>query len=347
MHFSKYVSPLISMFLGAACNPVEIQEQTDVATAALRVPSASDCTPNRGDFRSERVSFAVTLLNGSSATLVGYIYNQGTYNERTLLVAAHGTSYGHQYWTAPSVNGHIYSFSCYMAYQHYAVLALDLLGTGESSGEGQFDGDQLSYDDSRHVLNQVVSQLRTGSNPLRSSFSKIVLVGHSLGAETVLGVQAENHPADALVLTGWSHIPPSTGVNLDFSPFLGTPYIHLPNPVRNAVAYSFSADPAMVAYDNNNMADVLPRGLFVPAISKIYQASQTGATTVTGKVLSQLGENDILFPAAGAGAESASFPQAQLTVQTLPTVGHAVNLHPENLYGWAQMSEWLRSNNLK
>src|ERR1044071_6806864 len=80
----------------------------------------------------ERTTFAVTLSDGNTYNVAGWLYYKGSFRNRTLLVALHGANYNHKYWDVPAINGHEYSFARYMAERKYAVLAIDQLGTGES-----------------------------------------------------------------------------------------------------------------------------------------------------------------------------------------------------------------------
>jgi len=125
-----------------------------------------------------------------------------------------------------------------------------------------------------------------------------------------------------------------------------TPYIRIDGPLRSELFFGPAADPDVITYDATHLADRLPRGVFLDGFGATYNPVLSQATQVTGKVLLQLGEHDVLFNADG-NAERASYPLAQVTAQTLPTVGHCFNLHPENRQGWSQMDAWLRQNHLR
>jgi alpha/beta hydrolase family protein len=79
----------------------------------------------------ERLVFPVSLSTGA-ANVVAYLYYHGSYANRPLQVLVHGATYNHAYWDFPAVNGEGYSYARYMAARKYAVLAVDLPGTGES-----------------------------------------------------------------------------------------------------------------------------------------------------------------------------------------------------------------------
>ena len=45
----------------------------------------------------DQVSFPVMLSDGNTYHIVGYLYYQGSYHNRTLQVALHGGNYNHTY----------------------------------------------------------------------------------------------------------------------------------------------------------------------------------------------------------------------------------------------------------
>lgn len=296
---------------------------------------------------AERHVFKVRIANGTNLKIVGYLYSRGSVRDKTLLVAVHGATYDHSYWDAPRVNQHSYSFACYMARRNYGVLAIDNLGAGESTGEGKIDGDAIRLADEWDAIGQLLTQLRAPRhNPIGCGFDKMVLVGHSFGSLAAIGAQAAGHPADALIVTGWSHMPPPGGVPVDSSVVLqlaATPYVRIAGALRTQLYFGPTADPDVIAYDAERLADQLPRGVFLDAFGAAFNPVLSRANKVTGKVLVQLAEHDALFSSDG-NAERAAYPLAQVTAQTLPRIGHSFNLHPENRQGWSLMDTWLRQN---
>lgn len=140
--------------------------------------TADSAAPGRS-IKVERVSFPVTLSDGNTYEVAGYLYYHGSYHNRTLLLALHGGNYNHKYRDVPNINGHEYSFARYMAEQKYAVLAIDQLGTGES---GKPNGDLLTLDNTANAVHQVIAQLRSGAGGVGYAFERVVTVGHSLGS---------------------------------------------------------------------------------------------------------------------------------------------------------------------
>ncbi len=309
--------------------------------------------------RADRLSFPVTLSDGHAYTVVGYLYHQGKkVHNRALQVLVHGATYDHEYWDIPSIDGHEYSYARYMADQGYNVLALDLPGAGESSKP---DGDFFGLDEAASSLHQVVSSLRTHSNPAGRGFGTIALVGHSNGSVTAIYTQATYADADALVTTGWVH--GCRGLPVDpTDPLLGAalafPYVALPGFVRAPLFYYAPfADPNVIAYDNANMANAMPRHQFLDLLSvhgDIAARCASGTATtltrsqlVTAPVLVQAGQFDLAIAPAGiinnAPTEKSFFAASpSVTVQVLPNIGHAFNGHTTNHQGWTQIDGWLR-----
>ncbi|HEX6044097.1 MAG TPA: alpha/beta hydrolase [Pyrinomonadaceae bacterium] len=295
----------------------------------------------------ERLTFPVTLSNGSAADVVGYLYYKGSFRDRTLLVAIHGATYNHKYWDVPIINGHEYSFARYMAESKYAVLAIDQLGTGESTRPD--DGDLLTVDQTASTIHQVITQLRTGEGGVGYPFARVVTVGHSLGAINAIYEQGTYHDADAVVSTGMGHVPHELPIPAELiNGMLQYEYSALPPEVRTAAFYyAPGADPDVITYDNNILSDLLARGQLLTGIIAMFDPAATRVGATTGPVLVQLGEFDVLFPASLGEGEAAYFTSASsVTVQSLAGVGHDFNTHFRNHAGWRLIDEWLQSQGL-
>ena len=298
------------------------------------------------DIKVERVSFPVRLAGGGGANIVGYLYYKGSFHNRTLLLAIHGANYNHKYWDVPVINGHEYSFARYMAEQKYAVLAIDQLGAGESTKPE--DGDLLTLDETTSGIHQVITQLRSGQNAVGYAFEKVVTVSHSLGSINAVYEQGTYHDADAVVTTGMGHVEHKLPVPQELIDFLRQfEYFAVPGELRPVMFYyAPGADPEVIQYDLDNLADFLPRAQLTTGImpSFVFDNATLRVGQVTGPVLVQLGEFDGLFPGSLAGQEAAFFTSASsVDVQALPGVGHDFNTHYRNHEGWKQMDAWLRS----
>lgn len=314
------------------------------AVAVLLTLSAAAFADQPRAVKVEQLSFPVTLSDGNTYNVAGRLYYQGSPRNRTLLVALHGANYNGKYWDVPSINGHDYSFARYMAARKYAVLAVDQLGAGESDKP---DGDLLTLAETASAVHQVVARMRSGATG--HAFGRVVLVGHSLGSINAVYAQATYADADALITTGMGHvkhdlpIPPAVIFEM-----LKEKYFPFPDDLRAALFYHApGADPEVIAYDREHLADRLPRAQLVTAIFNAFEPVENRVGSVNGPVLVQLGEHDALFPASLADGEAAFYANASgVTVQTLHGVGHDVNTHLRNHESWRLMDEWLTAQGL-
>lgn len=317
--------------------------------AALVIISALTAPALAGepqDIKVERVNFPVTLSDGHSYQVAGYLYYQGSHRNRTLLLALHGGNYNHKYWDVPEINGHGYSFARYMAARKYAVLAVDQLGTGESDKP---QGDLVTLDNTAGAIHQVIGQLRSGANEAGYAFGRVVLVGHSLGSINAIYEQGTYGDADALITTGIGHVPHALPLpDPVLFEMLQHEYFPFPDDLRAGLFYyAPGADPEVLAYDRDHLADLLPRGQLTTAIFNTFDPTKNGVPQVTGPVLAQFAEHDALFPASLAAAEPGFYTSASgVTVQSVPGVGHDVNTHYGNHASWRLMDEWLQAQGL-
>jgi pimeloyl-ACP methyl ester carboxylesterase len=299
----------------------------------------------------DRLTFPVTLPDGSNHTIVGYLYYHGSFRDRPLQVLVHGATYNHTYWDFRTVNGEAYSYARYMAApeRKYAVLAIDQLAAGESSHPE--NGLGVTLFETATALKQVIDRMRSGDNPLGYAFGRIVLVGHSAGSINAIFVQSTWRSADALVVTAARHttsFPLSLGIQTvaPFIPILAAlPYFNLPPDLRAGLFYyPPAADPAVIAADNAS-ADFWTGGqvtsTFVAFLYPLAAPEIDGVSNVNGPVLIQLGEFDALFPAGNDAAETALWSKTTPTVQTIAGIGHNFNLHLNRRQSWDGIATWL------
>ena len=173
-------------------------------------------------------------------------------------------------------------------------------------------------------------------------------VSHSLGSINAVYEQGTYHDADAVVTTGMGHVPHTLPVPQELIDYLSQfEYFAVPSELRPVMFYyAPGADPEVLRYDADNLADFLARGQLTTGILTSFNFDNAALRVgqVTGPVLVQLGEFDGLFPGSLAGGEAAFFTSASsVDVQALPGVGHDFNTHFRNHEGWRMMDEWLRS----
>lgn len=289
----------------------------------------------------KKVTFPVVLSDGNTYSIAGRLYYHRSYRNKTLQVAIHGLSYNHRYWDAPTVGGYPYSYARFMALMNYAVLAIDQLGSGESSRPA---GDLVTLSEAGSGVHQVLTSLRGKKNPLAHAFDDIVLVGHSFGSITATYVQGAYGDADALVTTGMGHVPvPSPFDPAAFAALLQQPYFTLPPEARAALFYNpLLSDPDVIARDNASLIDQIPRGFGIAFAAFQADRSLDLVDQVTSPVLVQLGEVDPIAPGSTAALEDDAWTSASsVTVQVLPAMGHDFNLHYHNVLSWLSIHGWL------
>lgn len=291
----------------------------------------------------KRAVFRVTLSGGQMYVIVGHLFQSEIRTSQTLQVLIHGATYAHQYWDIPSFNGRSYSYARYMAERGYAVLALDMLGTGESS---QPAGDSLNLQQTAEGVHQVLVTLRRQSREFAGGFKHIALIGHSTGSVISTLVQGRYGSADAIVNTGivFSRHPSPMPISAILKLVMRS-YVSFSASLRTALFYHLdTADPAVIDHDNRHLARTFARRQFLDGARVSISPSLACSAAVACPVLIQLGEKDVLEPPSYLDAEPAHYPRAtSIHTRSVPGCGHSLNGHPNAPIGWAQIDEWLRA----
>lgn len=148
-----------------------------------------------------------TVLPGQ-AVFVKLCLPRGKPTTHAIEVLVHGITYDHRYWNIADPadpEGNRYSWEAAAAKAGYATLAIDRIGSGQSTHPPSA---AVTIDSNVSVLHQVIAALRRGRVPApggRARFTKVVLVGHSYGSMVAFLEASRFHDVDALVLTGVSH----------------------------------------------------------------------------------------------------------------------------------------------
>ncbi len=279
----------------------------------------------------------------------------GQSKTKVLQVLVHGGSYDHTYWNFPGFDKR-YSYSAYMNRAGYATLAIDQLGVGKSSHPASTE---VSYTASTKAVSQVVVAVKGGV--LGQSYSKVVLVGHSIGSLLSLGAQGLYGSADGILLSGFTH---TLGMGLferlgaKVVPALQDPIVMAKNAIpagdtgyvsiiggRSVFYDAGDADPAVVTADENSRSEQ-------SGSLNAFEALAVNVSGIKTPVFIANGVLDIAFCAQGkAGAttdcssavtlktaEQAFFTSATpLETYVLPGAGHNLNLtlQAQSWYGAA------------
>ncbi|AKT43324.1 alpha/beta hydrolase [Chondromyces crocatus] len=271
----------------------------------------------------------------------------------TALVTIHGVTYSTLYWDFP-YEPERYSFVRRANEAGYATLNFDRISSRDSSRPVSL---QVTLTSQAYIHHQLVSALRSGE--FGPAFSKVVLVGHSLGSVLSLAQSAWYGDVDGLALTGFLHMvgagfpigllnlvpavtePRFASLGLDLGYVTtragarGSTFYHLPN-----------ADPAVIAVDEQNKE--------VLSLTELAEfpvvASPLVSLQVKVPVLNVIGRHDALFcgltpcgtPLSGTSTEPLAYgPAAELEQVVIPSAGHDLNLQRNAPVTYAAILSWL------
>jgi alpha-beta hydrolase superfamily lysophospholipase len=271
----------------------------------------------------------------------------------TVLLTVHGITYSSLYWDFP-YQPERYSFVLHANAAGYATLNFDRLG---SRGSDRPLSLLVTPAAQAYVHHQLVEALRSGE--LGHAWSRVVLVGHSLGSVLSIQQAATYHDVDGLVVTGFLHAygtgfaalllslypaaldPRFAGSGLDLGYMTtqpgtrGSSFYHLAN-----------ADPTVVALDEQTK-EVGASGEIVP-----FPLVDTSLTSlqVDVPVLTVMGRYDTIFCGLAACGELLSgttleplsyAPAAELEIVVVPSAGHDLNLQKNAPTTYAAIRAWL------
>jgi pimeloyl-ACP methyl ester carboxylesterase len=283
----------------------------------------------------QEIRLSVSLQEGQPANneVVGKLCSKPN-GKNVVHLLLSGATYGSVYWDFQLIP-QFYSYVRSLTNAGYATLNIDRIGIGASSHP---PADQVTIQANAFVTHQLVQALRDGRI---GSFSKVILVGHSLGSGIALSEQAQFGDSNGLILSGFLHAagPGFAQVPTLIYPTQNDPrfasknlpdgyFTTIPN-VRSAFYFSPVADPHVIARDEQTKetitlgeANTFPPLVFSPA----------DAQSIHVPVLFVIGNRDNVFctppQCSEAQLEPNLFPaDAQVEVRVIPGAGHSLNLH--------------------
>lgn len=325
-----------------------ISLSTSQVHASALSASSPDCT---------QASTPVTLspLNPTIYHVATWLCSQGPIAGKTVQVLVHGATYDHTYWNFP-ISAQTYSYVKQMTNAGYVTLNFDRIGTGLSDTPPAL---QVDLQSNAYVLHQLVQDLRNGSFS-GVSFSKIVLVGHSFGATTVIEEASQFADAGGIIIVGVMHTVNATGaaaVITSFYPAHNDPKFaqsslppgyntSIPG-TRLASFYNPADADADVIVEDEALKQTITDGELATVFTGL---SPTATLVIHVPVLVAVGEKDItvcgLLLSCATNAvivtrEAAFYsPHACLEGFVLPSSGHSINLHT-NAPQWFQAAiDW-------
>ncbi|MFD6354962.1 alpha/beta hydrolase [Nocardia tengchongensis] len=336
---------------------------TTMLRAALAVTIAAAgmaMMPARGHAEADPVCREVDIpvqLSGRTEHMWGEICDPVGGPSAVLQVLIPGITYDHHYWDMPGFDGK-YSYPRYAAAAGYSTLAIDRLGTGNSSRPAALDVTTVSHADTVH---QLVQAVRRGD--LGERWNTVVTVGHSLGTLIAEQEAAVYRDVDGVIATGWL-IPPGVVASAGIlarhgvaTPGNGVPqqdslplYFAM-TPGNRAFFYTAgNYDPELLAADERyRQTDTAGEMMTVP----IPWASAALAP-IAAPALVVVGESDSFFCTppehtactAAQAAESQRWffaPQSNLQAHVQPGSGHNIALSLNNDDGYNAMIAWIRA----
>jgi len=302
-------------------------------------PASATASPSCRD-----VNFPVKLSPNASQTysIHGVMCApEGGHSQAIQLLIAGGT-YDHRYWDFPYQNER-YSYLRFAALHGYSALAIDPIGTGQSSHPTSA---LLSLDVNAFTVHQIVTALRQGS-VLGQTFAKVMLVGHSYGSFTSWVEAARYKDVDAVLSTGALHgINPVGAAQIAMNlsqPAMLDPrfrgwdlgYLTTWPGTRGGFFYNAAhADPQVIATDEATKAPFAATELAtfpLPIALSTTQQIDVPVLVVAGQkdsIFCGLAADDCSTSATLLASEAPYYtPAACLQAYSLAYAGHDVNLH--------------------
>jgi pimeloyl-ACP methyl ester carboxylesterase len=370
----------ITVFPGPAAVAAWPQRVVMVALAVIGLFSIGAMTASRADAAGRhghdrdasvtcrqdlRLPVALAAGQPASYTVSGELCS--TAAERrdggTVQLLIPGATYDHRYWDFGTVDGRRYSYARDVAALGYPTLALDMLGTGDSSTP---PSSQITIDTAAFVAHQAVQALRDG-RVAGIRFGKVIEAGHSLNSIAVWQEAITYQDVNGVIVTGVAHSIAARFAQLagtDFYPAAMDPsfagrgldsgWLTTVPGVRGTLFYSAAdSDPAVIA------ADEASKGL-VPATelnTGVPLVPTNGTLGIRVPVLDILGSNDLTTcgpnpqgqvfdcsSGAAVAAQEAPFysPEAHIHGCVIPGSGHDISLALNN---WMQVDDAGRWSN--
>jgi pimeloyl-ACP methyl ester carboxylesterase len=297
---------------------------------ALPFPAAALAAPARLRTSCRNVALPVVIAS-QTGSVTGTLCTPPDASTVQLLV--HGYGYNRWYWELPYQLA-TYSYVRAANRAGYATLAIDRPGAGASiHPPSLFDTSWMQI----RVLHELVQALRHGT--FGNTFTKVVIVGHSLGsllAATEAGVYDD---VDALVTTGFTHFAnypnvladviaqsePADGdsrwANLDPLYFTAGPG------TRVAFHNITNTDPAVLQLEDGILQDTTSLTQVATAATYSFNNADRDLNI---PVLDELGDHDQLF--CGLGTADCTHATTVLACER-PWYGPQASVHAAVIHG--------------
>src|ERR1700681_84075 len=186
-------------------------------------PHQTHATTNTGSCQSFNVPVALGAGQSLQYTIYGELCNPLTGPAHTVQLLVPGATYGHVYWDFP-YEPQMYSYVRALNAAGYSTFNIDRIGSGQSS-HPLLNVVDVTMETDAYVTHEIVQDLRNGSIGSQK-FTRVLIVGHSLGSAVVWIEAGTYHDVDGVIITGLVHHLNTTklvGVFSSFYPALLDP----------------------------------------------------------------------------------------------------------------------------
>jgi pimeloyl-ACP methyl ester carboxylesterase len=270
-----------------------------------------------------------------------------------LLVLVHGANSDHRNWDFP-IESESYSFVQWAQDRGYATLMIDRIGNGTSSHP---PGAENTIEGQAEVLHQIVAAVREGADQL-PSFSRIVLVGASLGS-VVCGVEATEYgDVDAVILSAYMPVDGVGGLNEELLLAMFEPAVRRKRELAGLVDDDYllpkedlgagwlyrleSADPGIIAAEEA-MAGTTTRGelMGVADAGPFIRRSTLPTLVLVGQFDPLLFDPSTEKDCYGSCARLSEISPENFEYRVVPDTGHVLNLHRTARHSFQEIGDWL------
>jgi pimeloyl-ACP methyl ester carboxylesterase len=306
------------------------------------------------------ISVKLSPLGLVTYHVVGWLCYRGPLSQyRLVQLLVPGATYNHSYWDFSYQPG-TYSYVEAMENAGYAVFNYDRLGEGLSDHPLP---ELLTIEADAYILHQIVRDLHAGTVE-GYAFSKVLLVGHSLGSAISLDEAETYADVNGVLLTGFLHfVDPAAlpEITAHLSPADLDPHFQgqgllpgylttVPNSRSLLFDYVPNTDPQVIATDEatkDTMTDSELASFFTVSNSPLSLFLRVPVLEVVGQYdnIFCLGTLSCTNSTRVWNYESLYFsPQAHLQVIVVPKAGHDLNLQLNAPTVWyPQAIHWIQS----
>ena len=249
-----------------------------------------------------------------------------------LLFAIHGGGYTREYWN-PGFADESYSFARYFTDRGHAVLAIDMLGMGQSSRPEPED--RLSREAIAAAHAEALRQVAQDWNGQKS----VTGLGHSMGGMMIIEQAAHHQGMDRVAVLGWANEPMvlgDTDVASLQTQIIPSGYLSTPREKMRKLFYADDVPMEIIEKDEargSTSPATLGRDALTPGIVHTASAKIEVPVLVVQSVVDTSPEPE---------KETAYFSaSARVDLDILQGAAHCQNFASSRMQHWAQIEEWI------